>query len=116
MARIFSVSERTIERRIAEFELRIRTSYSTLPDAELDQKVREFIEQFPSTGYRRLTGFLRSHGYKIQRERIRSSLRRVHPEGVFLRSLQLSLVRRRKYPVRGPLALWYIDGNHKLIR
>ena len=102
------MSERTIERRIAELGLHIRTSYSTLPDAELDQKVREIIEQFPSTGYRHLTSFLRSRGYKIQRERIRFSLRRVHPEGVFLRSLQLSLVRRRKYAVRGPLVLWLI--------
>ena len=41
---------------------------------------------------------------------------RVDPEGVLIRSLELSTVNRRRYQVYAPLALWHIDGNHKLIR
>ena len=43
-------------------------------------------------------------------------MRRVNPDGVLLRALELRAVRRRRYQVRGPLSLWHIDGNHKLIR
>ena len=43
-------------------------------------------------------------------------MRRVNPEGVLLRALELNVVRRRSYQVQGPLSLWHIDGNHKLIR
>ena len=30
--------------------------------------------------------------------------------------MQLNLVRRRHYSVPGPLSLWHLDGNHKIIR
>ena len=30
--------------------------------------------------------------------------------------MQLNLVRRRHYSVPGPLSLWRLDGNHKIIR
>ena len=43
-------------------------------------------------------------------------MRRVDPEGVLLRALTINTVNRRKYQVYAPLALWHIDGNHKLIR
>ena len=46
-------------------------------------------------------------------------MQRVNPEGCLLRSLDLktlNVLQRRKYQVYGPLALWHIDGNHKLIR
>ena len=33
-----------------------------------------------------------------------------------LRALELRTFPRRKYHVPGPLALWHVDGNHKLIR
>ncbi|XP_057186595.1 uncharacterized protein LOC130552378 [Triplophysa rosa] len=43
-------------------------------------------------------------------------MRRVDPQGVLMRSLQLNPRRRRKYSVPGPNSLWHIDANHKLIR
>ena len=48
-------------------------------------------------------------------ERIREAMRRVNPAGVLLRALELRTIHRRQYQVYGPLALWHIDGNHKLI-
>ncbi len=50
----------------------------------------------------------------IQRERVRQSLRRVDPYGVFERCR--SILHRRKYNVSSSNALWHVDGYHKLIR
>lgn len=36
--------------------------------------------------------------------------------GTTVRALQIRVIHRRSYNVRGPLALWHIDGHHKLIR
>ena len=63
-----------------------------------------------------MTGFLIDAGHRFQQRRIRECMRRVNPDGVFLRAHELRAVRRRRYQVRGPLALWHVDGNHKLIR
>ena len=61
-------------------------------------------------------GSLRSRGYRIQQKRIHESVRRVDPDGVLLRSLEIHVIRRRAYDVVRPLALLHIDGYHKLIR
>ena len=63
-----------------------------------------------------MTGFLRSRGIVLQQNRIREAMRRINPEGTLLRALRLRVINRRKYQVASPLALWHIDGNHKLIR
>ena len=63
-----------------------------------------------------MTGALLSNGIKVQQFRIRESMRRVNPDGIFLRALTINTVQRRKYQVYAPLALWHVDGNHKLIR
>ena len=55
-----------------------------------------------------------SQGIRVQRTRLRNSLKRVDPIGRGLRSI--TTIRRRVYNVRFPLALWHMDGNHKLIR
>ena len=113
---LLETSTRTVERRMAKYGLQSRSYYSTLSDAELDAIVGNIMHEFPNAGYTRMTGLLRSRGQIVQRERIRASMKRVNPEGVMLRSLHLSIIKRRKYCVKGPLALWHIDGNHKLIR
>ena len=69
-----------------------------------------------NTGYRRMTGFLRSRGLRIQQSRIREAMRRVNPAGVHLRALELRTIHRQLFQVYGTLALWHIDGKHKLIR
>ena len=63
-----------------------------------------------------MRGHLLARGFKLQEERVRQSMRRTDPEGTFVRALQLKVTHRRVYNVRGPLALWHIDGNHKLKR
>ena len=71
------VSIRTIEQRLSEFGLRIRSTYSA-------QATRHLITL-------------------------------VNPAGVLLRALEIQIIHRRRYQVYGPLALWDMDGNHKLI-
>ena len=76
----------------------------------------DILRMFPNCGYRRMRGFLRARGLHIQWSRIQGSMKRVCPEGILMRALQLTTVERRIYNVRSPLSLWHIDGNHKLIR
>lgn len=59
-------------------------------------------------------GNIRSQRFRIKWERVRQSLLRTDPSGVHQRWRES--IRRRVYRVSGPLALWHIDGNHKLIR
>ncbi|KAL0056669.1 hypothetical protein AAF712_016725 [Marasmius tenuissimus] len=57
---------------------------------------------------------LRSHhGLRVQRHQVLGSIARVDGLGVILRRNQG--IRRRKYKVSRPNALWHIDGHHKLI-
>ena len=115
---MLGVSISTVNRRLIEYELSISQTYSTLTDEHLDQITEEIITEFPNSGYRRMTGYLRARGIYVQQHRIRESMRRSDPEGVLLRALQLTPCMRRTYSVPSPLALWHIhvDGNHKLIR
>ena len=116
IASLLGVSPRTIERRLREHNLNISTSYSNLSDQDLDTVIKSILTDFPQTGYKRMTGFLRARGLIIQQSRIRAAMRRTNPEGTLLRALEIHVIRRRSYQVAGPLALWHIDGNHKLIR
>ena len=63
-----------------------------------------------------MTGHLRSRGIRIQQSKIRDSMRRVDPHGILIRALEMNIINRRVYSVPSLLALWHIDGNHKLIR
>ena len=60
---------------------------------------------------------LLSQSLRINTEkRIRNSVKRVDPESVLVRNLPIKVVERKLYKVPGILALWHIDGHHKLIR
>lgn len=114
IAVMLGVSLRTVRRRIEENGLFSTVLQSNISDIELDGVVMEIIRQFPRIGYCRLEGELQRRGILVARSRYRESLRRIDPIGVVQR--WGNLCQRRKYRVYGPLALWHIDGNHKLIR
>ena len=88
-------------------------TYSRIDDDHLDQFVGEAQQENPNIVLRPTRGFLKSRGHLVQLERIRGSLLNTDPEGLLQRWSQA--VRRQKYSVPGPLSLWHIDGNHKLI-
>ena len=116
IAELLGVSVRTIERRFQNFGLSVRATYTEITDVQLDETVREIMSIFPNTGYKRMSGYLRSRGIRVQQKRVREAVRRVDPEGTILRALEMNVIQRRVYSVPSPLALWHIDGNHKLIR
>jgi hypothetical protein len=89
-------------------------AYSNLSNADLDVLVKTFKIRKPESGMRYLIGFLRHHGLRVQRRRVMWSLRRVDKLGQTLRGKKT--IRRRKYNVKRPDALWHVDGHHKLIR
>ena len=113
IAAMFGCSSSTIQRRQREYRIR-SSDFSTLSDAELDELVGSVILLHPQCGERSVTGYLRSQGHRIQRERIRQCIRRIDPFGVELRAR--GVLHRRRYHVEAPNSLWHLDGYHKLIR
>ena len=114
IAQLLHTSLSTVRRRMHDFGLSVRSTYSIISDAQLDTLVRELQHQYPNCGYRLLKGHLAAMGYRIEESRIRNSHQRVDPIGIMSR--WNCAVQRRTYSVSGPNALWHIDGNHKLIR
>ncbi|XP_066914919.1 uncharacterized protein [Clytia hemisphaerica] len=115
IAKMLHVSLSTIKRRLSENTLNKKDKFSKMTDDELDVVVNEILVDHPNTGYKKMRGFLLARGLILQERRVREAMRRVDPEGVIVRSLQSRVVLRRKYRVAGPLSLWHMDGNHKLI-
>ena len=111
---MLGVSLSTIHRRLSEYGLSIRQTYSQISDGQLRNLVHLAHISFPNAGYRFIDGWLRQQGLRVQESRIRQSLRDVDPVGTANRWLQS--IRRRTYSVGGPQLLWHLDGNHKLIR
>ncbi|XP_068713652.1 uncharacterized protein [Montipora foliosa] len=116
VAQLLGLSLWTTERRLQEFGISSGQFFTTIDNETLDHTVETILRSFPSYGYRRMTGSLLSRGIKVRQVRIRESMRRVNPEGILLRALTINTIARRKYRVYAPLALWHVDGNHKLIR
>ena len=89
---------------------------SDISDSDIYELVVSILDDFPNTGIRRMKGYLLSRGHRVQWERVRMVLWQVDAEGMLRRSLNMNIIQRHKYSVLGPLALWHIDGYHKLIR
>ena len=117
ISEMLGVSRKTVSRRIRKFGLLEEVPRHTeISDENLDATVSQIYQEFPNCGIRRMKGLLNAKGMRIQWERVRASLWRVDPAGILLRTMQLNLVHRRHYSVAGPLSLWHLDSNHKLIR
>lgn len=114
MALMLGVSKRTVENRLAEYNMTNRQRFSDIDDQSLDAYVHRIIAHFPRSGTKTVEGELRAQGIRVQRHRVRTSIKRVDPVGRRIRGI--TSIKRRVYNVRSPLALWHMDGNHKLIR
>ena len=114
IADILFISVRTVRRRMSEYGLSIRATYSAITEQDLDVIINRIQQEFPLCGYRQMVGHLQAQEIRVQQSRVRESQRRVDPGGCVMR--RLSTIHRRTYRVNGPLSLWHIDGNHKLIR
>lgn len=58
------VSERTIKRRLKEFDIMIKRKYSEISESDLDEEVLKIIKRFLNTGYKKMKGFLLEFAYK----------------------------------------------------
>ncbi len=92
----------------------IKNEYSKITDYELDHLIQQYKGPKPKNGWRYVSGFLSSRGFKVQSTRIQKSLKRVDRLGVALRVRRG--VERKVYSTKRPNALWHCDGHHKLIR
>ncbi|KAJ7772044.1 hypothetical protein DFH07DRAFT_716415, partial [Mycena maculata] len=68
----------------------------------------------PNSGLRYLIGFLKTHGIKVQRERVQKSLLRI--DGLGLGFLRKHTLDRREYKSARPNSTWHMDGHRKLIK
>ena len=103
MATLFGVSRMTIYRRRAEFGLLLNPETS-LSYSDLNSLVHTM---HPEIGETIVWGRLRSLGYLVTRERVRSALHQTDPLSSALR-WRGNLTRRRPYSVPGPNSLWHI--------
>ena len=111
IAKLFGCSKRTVERRMQEYNITIRSRVS---DSELRSTVATICTHNPNLGEKSVDGILRARGIVVQRHRIRDALQVVDPEGVQYRLRRV--LHRRQYNVESPNALWHVDGYHKLVR
>lgn len=86
-----------------------------MTDEELDDLIRDVVGGNDQLGPESVRAQLRARGIRVQRRRVRQSMRRINPQAASLRAMSHRL-QRRSYQVAGPNSLWHIDGNHKLIR
>ena len=102
---------RTIHRRLHDYSLSIGAQHSTTSD---DALVLDIKAEFPTAGYTLMTSHLLSRGQRVQQRRVRETLVSTDPDGITTRWCYS--IQRHRYNVYAPLALWHIDGLHKLIR
>lgn len=85
----------------------VDSPYTEISMEDLRSLIREFKMDNPGIGESMAAGLLRSRGYKVTREKIRSALRSEDPLG-YLLNWPGGLTRRRMYSVAGPNSLWHI--------
>lgn len=116
ISKLLGISSRTVERRMQEFNITVRGTYSNLTDEELDNLVSTIKTSSPHSGYKMMRGHLKALGHRVQWSRVWDSMNRVDSAGILARMLQLGHIVRRSYSVQAPLSLVHLDTNHKLIR
>ena len=76
---------------------------------ELDRQVADILTLYPSFGREMIIGALAARGFRVPRDRVEASYRRVHGlPGRFGERI----IERRVYSVPGVNCLWHHDGQH----
>ncbi|XP_045024105.1 uncharacterized protein LOC123469355 isoform X1 [Daphnia magna] len=107
---LMQISEPTLKRRIKEYGLSIRGSYSNISDNDLDIVIANVLKRFPKFGLQLLQGKLVADGYKLQEKRLRASYARI---GLKKAKPGLKQIPRVVYHADSPLQMWHMDGFHK---
>ena len=80
-ARIMSVSESTIYRRMRCYALS-KMEFSTITNEELDRQIDKITLRFPNCGQVLLKQLLAGRGVKVPRANLRNSIKKVDRRGV----------------------------------
>ena len=64
----------------------MRINYTQITEPELDDVIRNILQEFPNSGYKSLRGRLLAGGLKVQERRLREATRRTDPEGIIVRA------------------------------
>ena len=83
------ISLSTLRRRMSEYGIRVRDTYSDISDIALKDLIIEAHLSFPNAGYRFVRGWLHQRGLRIQESRIHQLMREVDPIGVTNRFFSL---------------------------
>ena len=79
IAGILEISRSTLYRRLESKGIHQDLSFSSITDAELDEKIVAIKRLYPNHGERLVIGHLIASGVTVQRARIRESIHRVDP-------------------------------------
>ena len=98
MCNILCVSERTVLRRMVQYDLKMR-NFSNISDHQLDSDVLALTNDYPFCDETILTELLKERGIIIQHYRFRDSMHRVSEVGI--QSRRKGKLKRRVYNVKG---------------
>ena len=70
MCSMLGVSLSTIRRRMKEYGLAIRETYSQISDSDLNSLIQKGNTLFPNAGYRFLSSWLNQQGIRVQESRV----------------------------------------------
>ena len=110
IASMARISSKTLTRHLQE------SGVKPPDDVEVDGAVTQVLKEIPNAGLHIVRGGLRSAGFLVTKQNIRSSLLRLEPEA-FLNRVAARLPKRiRHYWVSHSNACWHFDGHEKLAR
>jgi hypothetical protein len=89
----------------------VHTRLANISNEELDQQIRDILQDSPHFGRRMIDGKLRARGFRVSQRRISASYLRVHgtPANFGNRSIGWD-----EYSVAGVNSVWHHDGQHGL--
>jgi hypothetical protein len=110
LASTLGVSRPTLYKYLDHYN--ISNAFSNITESELDQLVKVFKSENPTSGSRFVRAQLRLANLHVQKHRVLHSMTKVDSLGLKLRKSQT--IQRRVYSVPRPNYLWHMDGHHKL--
>ena len=103
-----------LQRQVSEFVLKEVTRFTAISDDDLDNLVCGFMQTHGNlVGFSLVAVHLKSLGYRIQRDRVRTSIARVDHDNTHI--WWATVISWRTYSVPGPNSLWHEDGHHSLV-